>query len=121
MKLLRERYRSFGHAFRGLHTLVRTQHNARIHLVAAAGVVTAGWFVELAVSEWVLLTLTITLVFLAEALNTALEFLADAVMPTRHPLIEKSKDVAAAGVLLAAIASLVVGSLLFGPRIAQAI
>ncbi|HEY6727644.1 MAG TPA: diacylglycerol kinase family protein, partial [Polyangiaceae bacterium] len=113
-------YRSFGHALRGLSTLVRTQHNARIHLVAAASVVTAGWFVELGSSEWVLLTLTITLVFLAEAVNTALEFLADAVMPIQHPLIGKAKDVAAAGVLLAAIASVVVGILLFGPRIAQA-
>lgn len=80
----------------------------------------AGWFFELAVVEWVLLTLTIALVFVAEALNTAIEFLADAVMPARHPMIEKSKDVAAAAVLVAAIASVVTGALLLGPRIAQA-
>lgn len=70
--------------------------------------------------EWVLLTLTIALVFVAEALNTAIEFLADAVMPARHPMIEKSKEVAAAAVLVAAIASVVTGALLLGPRIAQA-
>ena len=99
---------------------MRTQHNARIHLVAAAGVVAGGWFLELAILEWVLLTLTIALVFMAEALNTAIEFLADAVMPARHPLIEKAKDVAAAAVLVAAIASVVVGVLLLGSRIAHA-
>lgn len=120
MKLLRERYRSFGYAFRGLNTLVRTQHNARIHLAATVVAIAGGWFLELAVFEWILLTLTIALVCVAEALNTAIEFLADAVTPARHPLIEKSKDIAAGAVLLAAIASVVVGILLVGPRIAQA-
>src|SRR5688572_21089511 len=109
MQLLRERYRSLGYAFRGLNTLGRTHHNARMHLGAAVVAVAGGWFVEFALVEWVLLTLTIALVFIAEAVNTAIEFLADVVMPDRHPLIEKSKDVAAAAVLLAAIASVVVG------------
>lgn len=115
--MLRERCRSFGYAFRGLGTLARTQHNARIHVAATLGVLVAGWLAEFATAEWVLLTLTITVVFTAEALNTAVELLADAAVPERHPLVEKSKDVAAGAVLLTAIAAAIVGVLLFGPRL----
>ena len=51
----------------------------------------------------------------AEALNTALEALADRVAPDQHPLVAKAKDVAAGGVLLAAVAAAVMGLLVLGP------
>ena len=97
--------------------LVRTQHNARIHLAATAIVVVGGWLSEFTTAEWMLLTLTIAMVFMAEALNTAIEFVADAAVPGQHPLIEKAKDVAAGAVLLTAVAAVIVGVLLFGPRL----
>lgn len=117
MTLFRDRYRSFGFALRGLGVLVRTQHNARIHLAATASVVVGGWLSEFTTAEWMLLTLTIAMVFVAEALNTAIEFVADAAVPGEHPLIEKAKDVAAGAVLLTAVAAVIVGTLLFGPRL----
>lgn len=117
MTFFRDRGKSFGFALRGLRVLVRTQHNARIHLAASASVVAGGWLSEFTLSEWVLLTLTIALVFMAEALNTAIEFVADAAVPGQNPLIEKAKDVAAGAVLLAAVAAVIVGVLLFGPRL----
>ena len=56
-------------------------------------------------------------VWTAEALNTAIEFLVDLASPELHPLAAKAKDVAAGAVLVAAIGSLVVGVLVFGPHV----
>ncbi len=55
--------------------------------------------------------------WIAEAFNTALEALADAVHPERHEGVGRAKDVAAGGVLVAAIAAAVIGAAIFGPRI----
>ena len=115
----RERLRSFRFAFAGIWTLLKSQHNAWIHALATLVVVVAGWYCHLAVTEWCLLTLAITMVWVAEGLNTAIEYLADMVSPQFHPLIEACKDVAAGAVLLAAIGSLVIGLLVFGPHLEQ--
>ncbi len=111
------RARSFGYAFRGVVTLLATQHNAWIH--AAATVVVVGLGVALGVSrlEWALLVFAIALVWTAEGLNTALEWLCDVAAPEYHPLVKKAKDVAAAAVLLAAIGSALIGLLVLGPRL----
>jgi diacylglycerol kinase (ATP) len=111
------RARSFGYAFRGVVTLLATQHNAWIH--AAATVVAVALGVVLGVSrlEWALLVFAIALVWTAEGLNTALEWLCDVAAPEYDPLVEKAKDVAAAAVLFAAIGSALIGLLVFGPRL----
>jgi len=111
----RARLRSFGHAFSGVATLLHEQHNSRLHLLAAIIVISLGVLLELSRGDWIALVLAIGLVWLAEALNSALEYLCDAVTPEQHPLIKKSKDVAAAGVLLAALLAVVVGLLVFLP------
>ena len=109
------RIRSFGHAFAGLRTLLTEQHNARIHLAATIVVLVAGLYFEVSRGDWLVLLLTIALVWLAEALNSALEYLCDAAVPEHHPLIGKAKDVAAAGVLLCAGIAVVVAVLVFAP------
>ena len=109
--------RSFFHAFQGLSTLVATQRNARIHCVVAVLVGVLGAWLEVSRLEWCLLALSIGFVLSAEALNTGIEFLCDAVHPGHHPLIGKAKDVGAAGVLIAAIAATAVGVLVFGQRL----
>ena len=114
---LRARLRSFRYAARGLVTLLREQHNCRIHLLATLSVAGLGWVLELSAPQWVSLLLAIALVWVAEALNSALEYLADAVHPEQHPLVAKSKDVAAAGVLITAIIAALVGLLVFLPHI----
>ncbi|MDZ7385962.1 MAG: diacylglycerol kinase family protein [candidate division KSB1 bacterium] len=114
---LRQRARSFRYAFRGLAILVREEHNARIHLVAAIGVIAAGVLFRLSRWEWVAVTLAIGLVFSFELLNSALERLADVVSPERSEAIGKIKDLSAAGVLMSALTALVIGLWVFVPKI----
>lgn len=111
------RLRSFGHAFRGLAILLRTQHNARIHAFATILVLAAGALLRISVSEWALIALAVVCVWVAEALNTSIESLVDLASPDPHPLAGKAKDVAAGAVLIAAIGSLIVGALVFGPHV----
>ena len=111
------RLHSFRYALAGLRTLLLTQHNAWLHAAATVVVVVAGLVLGLSRVEWCWLVLAMTLVWMAEALNTALEFLADAVTQEFHPLILQAKDVAAAAVLIAAIGALLIGLLVFGPHL----
>ena len=111
------RLRSFGHAFRGLTILLRTQHNARIHALATILVVAVGALLRISPAEWALIALAIVCVWVAEALNTSIEFLVDLASPERHPLAAKAKDVAAGAVLIAAIGSVIVAVLVFGPPV----
>ena len=114
---LSARLRSFGHAFRGISSLVASQHNAWIHAAGTRLVIIAGTACGVTRLEWCALALAVGLVWTAEALNTAMEFLCDVASPDFHPLVEKSKDVAAGGVLLSAIGAACVGTLVFGPHL----
>jgi diacylglycerol kinase len=109
--------RSFGFAFEGLATLVRTQPNFRIHLVAACAALLLGIVLKLPLPEMALIVLTAGVVLVVEALNTCLETLCDLVSPTYHPLVKKCKDVSAAAVLISAVAAVGVAALLFLPRL----
>jgi len=112
---VRARLKSFGHAFAGLGTLLREQHNARIHLLATVLVLgLAGWL-DVTRTDWILLLLTIAMVWLAEALNSGLEYLCDAAVPDHHELIARAKDVAAAGVLICAMVAVIIAALVFLP------
>ena len=114
---LSARLRSFGHAFRGLKVLLQTQQNARIHAAATVLVLVAGALLRISTVEWALIALAVAGVWATEALNTSIEFLVDLASPDLHPLAAKAKDVAAGAVLIAAIGSLVVGVLVFGPHV----
>jgi diacylglycerol kinase len=111
------RLHSFGHALRGLKLLLQTQRNAGIHAVATILVVAAAALFRISPAEWALIALAIVCVWATEALNTAVEFLVDLASPEYHPLAGKAKDVAAGAVLVAAIGSVIVGVLVFGPYV----
>ena len=113
------RIRSFKFAFAGLWTMMKSQHNAWVHAAATVLVVVAGLFFGITPLEWCALVLAITAVWVAEALNTAFEFLADVASPEFHPLVKRAKDVAAGAVLIAAIGSLIIGLLVLGPHISE--
>jgi diacylglycerol kinase (ATP) len=98
--------------------MVRCQHNAWIHLVATVCVVAAGFFFQLSRAEWCWIVLAIAIVWTAEALNTAFEFLADAASPNFHPVVRDAKDVAAGAVLVTGIAAVVIGVIVFWPHAA---
>lgn len=112
-----KRLRSFRYAVEGIATLLRDEHNARIHVAVMTAVVIAGFLFGISCAEWCAVVICFGLVLMAEAMNSSVEAIADLVMPDPHPLVRKAKDVAAAGVLMAAIASVVVGFVVFAPRL----
>lgn len=112
---LQARLKSFGYALNGIGVLFREQHNAWLHLLAMCGVIALGLWLQLLAWEWVAIILTIAMVLAAEALNTAVEYVADACMPDQHPLIGKAKDVAAGAVLLTAVAAMAIAVIIFYP------
>ncbi len=113
----KKRIKSFGYAFNGLWLLIRDEHNARIHLFFAILTIIAGCWLDIHFIEWLILILTIGFVFVAELFNSAIEALADKISEEKHPLIKKAKDMAAGGVLFAAILSVIIGIVIFGPKL----
>lgn len=114
---VRSRIKSFKYAFKGIYTLVYTQHNARLHLLSTLLVVCGGFALHLDPFEWAIIILAMSIVWCAEALNTAVEFLCDLYSKEYHPLIEKAKDVAAAAVLVCSIGAALCGALIFIPKL----
>jgi diacylglycerol kinase (ATP) len=113
------RVRSFRHAVAGIARMIRCQHNAWIHAGATFIVLGAALLFRVSAADWCWIILAISIVWTAEALNTAFEFLADAASPEFHPLIRDAKDVAAGAVLITAIAAAVIGALIFWPHVAR--
>lgn len=108
---------SFACAFRGIAALLKSEVHARIHLVGTVAAIALGWWFGLAPGEWIAVVLAIGLVWVAEALNTAIEYVADLAHPDEHPEVKKLKDLAAAAVLFASVAAFVVGLIVFWPRL----
>ncbi len=109
--------RSFGYAFEGVATIVRTQPNFWVHTVAAGVAMALGVVLGLSAAELALIVVAIALVLVAEAINTTVETVCDLVEPRRHPLVKRAKDISAAAVLIAATAAVAVALLLFAPRL----
>jgi diacylglycerol kinase len=112
-----KRIKSFAYAFKGIATLFTSQPNARIHSVLLSLVIVAGLYFKIERVEWLAIILISALVLSAEAMNTAVEFVVDLVSPDYHPLAGKAKDVAAAAVLLAAFGAIIIGLIIFSPKI----
>jgi len=113
----RSRFRSFKYAFRGFRSLLILEHNSKIHLSAAIIVVVLGFIFGIGLSEWALLTLVIGLVFVSELINSSLEEISDAVKPEWNEKIMRAKDYAAAAVLVTAVISVIIGGIIFIPRL----
>jgi diacylglycerol kinase (ATP) len=109
--------KSFQYALAGGRVLLTSQHNAWIHALATMLVVTGALILRVSRQEWALLILAMGLVWAMEALNTAVELLADEISLEQRPRIGKAKDVAAFGVLAAAVAAVLTGLLVFIPHL----
>lgn len=118
---IRKRLKSFCYALNGLKLLLSEEHNARIHLFSATVAITFAFMLKISLMEWIILAFCVALVFITETVNTAIERLADVVAPGFHPVIGIIKDLSAAGVLLSALLSVIIGGLLFIPKIAKLI
>lgn len=114
---LQNRIKSFGYAFNGLKILFIEEHNARIHLIAAVLVLIVGIYLNISKLEWIAVTLAVGLVITVEIINSVIENMADFVSPERHKMIKKIKDLSAAGVLVSSITALIIGLIVFLPKI----
>jgi len=104
------------YALRGLRFLLQ-ERNARMLLAGTVVTVAAGFYFELEPLEWCAVILAVTVLWVAEGLNSALERLTDLVSPGFHPLAGKAKDIAAGAVLIALIGAVSIGIAIFGPRL----
>lgn len=107
---------SFRHALTGIWVALTTQANIRIHFLIASAVLATAVFYHTSAIELLVLVLTIGLVMVAEMINTALEFLSNAVTLEKNEHIKHAKDVAAGAVLLSAVFAALVGLMIFLPK-----
>ncbi len=116
---LRKRVQSFAFAIAGVVALLRSEHNAWIHLLASIFVLGLAGMLEVSALEWALLLFAMALVWVSEALNTALEYLADALSDDYNENIKYAKDIAAGAVLLAALFAVLIAGLVFSPYLSR--
>ena len=107
----------FRNAFRGLYVISKTTRHLFIHLISALVVIIFGFYLRVSSLEWVLLIFAIGFVFVTEALNTAIEIDIDLTSPQYHPYARDTKDVAAAAVLLSVFTAIIIGLIIFLPKI----
>lgn len=115
------RLKSFTYAFEGFAFMLRTQHNAWVHLVATLFVIALGFTLQVSADSWRWLIAAIALVWVAEVMNTAFEHLCDVVSPQFQESVKRSKDIAAAAVLVCVIASTLLGAITLTPYILAAL
>jgi diacylglycerol kinase len=111
------RAHSFRYAVRGLGIILKTQHNFWVQIAASTLVICLGMYYTIDPSEWAVLILAMTAVFVAEAFNTAIEIDIDLTSPDYHPYARDTKDVAAGAVLITVIGAMLIGLIIFLPKI----
>ena len=114
---LRARIASFRNAWKGLSVFVRQEHNAWIHLSMTVLVILAGVLFRISTYDWIAVVFAIGLVISAEAINSAIERLADVVQPNRDERIRDVKDICAGAVLVCAMTAFVIGLIVFLPKL----
>ncbi|MFT7162453.1 MAG: diacylglycerol kinase [Bacteroidia bacterium] len=114
---LNKNIRSYRYALRGLSFVFRTENNMIYHSIAAFISVVCGLIFQISNSEWIAIFLACGLVFMAEIFNTALEKLLDFISPEHNTQVGLIKDISAAAVLTISIAALLVGTVIFIPKI----
>jgi diacylglycerol kinase (ATP) len=109
------RLKSFKYAINGLIYVLKTQHNAWLHLAISILVICAAFLLKINATDWRWLIIAITLVWFAETINTAFEFVCDVVSPELRQSVQAAKDIAAGAVLLCAIGATMLGLSIFLP------
>jgi diacylglycerol kinase len=109
--------KSVGYAINGWRLFFAEEKNGQLQIIAAIAVIILGFTLHIGLSEWQIILLCIVGVLTLEMMNSALEKVIDLMHPEQHPEIKWIKDVAAGAVLLAAIASAIIGVIIFLPKI----
>jgi diacylglycerol kinase (ATP) len=112
---LAARLKSFSYALQGVWFMLKTQHNAWLHGLATLLVIALAVYCHVSESDWRWLIVSMAMVWVAETLNTAVEYVCDVVSPGYSEAVKHAKDISAGGVLIAALAALLVGLLTFWP------
>ena len=112
-----KRMRGFAFAINGIILMIRNETNARIHTAAVIVACMAGWALNISVYEWMAVTAAAAGVLATEAINSAIEALADRVSTDYDEKIKNTKDLAAGGVLIMALAAAIIGGIVFIPKI----
>jgi len=116
---IRGRIQSFRCAFAGVWFILRSQQNAWVHALATVSVVALAGVLQIDAIGWALVLMAVAGVWVAEAFNTALEVVSDAIQPEYHASVGVAKDIGAGAVLFAALNSIVIGLLVLGPPVAK--
>lgn len=114
---IKKRIESFAFALRGMKSLILNEHNARVHFFVLFCVVILGCVLDISAQDWVAILIVSGLVIVTETINTAIERLADFVQPNWDEKIGLIKDYGAAAVLFSSIFAVIVGGLVFIPKI----
>jgi len=114
---IKKRAKSFTYAFNGIRLLFLEEHNSRIHAVAAICAIIAGILLKISIIEWIALTFAIGFVFVVETLNSCVENTTDLISLEKSDKIKRIKDLSAAAVLISSLSALVIGGLIFIPKI----
>ena len=114
---LKKRIKSFTYAFSGIIKSIKNEHNIRIHILLLIVAIIIAMMLKINYLEWCLLFIVIAMVITAELFNSAIEKLADIVNPDWNKKVMLLKDYSAGAVLVTAIVSLIVGCLIFVPKI----
>lgn len=116
-KWVKRRLLSFKYAFKGVFYVIRTQTNMRIHLILTLVALFLGWFLKINKIEWLFITLAIFAVLVSEMINTAIEEIMDLLYPKFNTKVGIIKDIAAGVVLLFAVFAIIIGVIIFLPKI----
>lgn len=111
--------KGFIYAFNGLVVFFRHERNGRIQLVIAILAIFLSWWLKISAAEWIVILACIATVLSFEMVNSSIEKLCNLVHPKYHPAVKTIKDMAAGAVLFVAIASAIIGSIIFFPKIYQ--
>lgn len=111
------RLRSIKFSLRGIWLLITTEGSIKVQVFFAVLITIAGFYFDISITEWLIQTLVIGLVLVAESLNTGIEKLSDFVHPEYDKRIGFIKDVSAGSAGIAAIISLIVAGIIYIPKI----
>ena len=109
--------KSFGYAIEGIIYSYKKRTHFKIHIIFAIIVIVLGLIYKLSVNEWLVIILVSSAVISAEAINTAIEEACDVLHPEHHPGAKLAKHCAAGGVLILSVAAVLIGLLIFIPKI----
>jgi diacylglycerol kinase (ATP) len=111
------RIRSVGYAFKGAIMLLRTEASVKVQFTIALLVTAAGFFFDISSNEWTTQLLAIGLVMSMEGINTAVEEMANFIHPEHHNKIGLIKDIAAGAVFFSSIFAIIIGLIIYLPKI----